>query len=438
MKVTREKTENSQTYLTIEMDQAALEESIEKAYRRLVQKNRVPGFRPGKTPRAVFERYFGRQRLLEEAYEQLVPEAYDRAVKEQEIEAIARPQIEITQAEPLVFKAIVPLKPTIKLGEYRQVRIPEEAPRDIAGKDVDDVIEALRHQQATWEPADREVLPGDLVALDIWSEVEDKPFINQKSGQYQPKTGADFPVPGFAEQIIGMKRDEEKEFVLKFADDDARTEYAGKEAKFKIRLNEVKQEILPELNDDFAKAASAANPTVESLRDKIAANLKARAEEDTRSAFQDKTIETVSEQSQVEFPEILVVNEIHNLIDQRFRTREQLEAYMKAVNKTEEELHQELHDELQPLALKRVKRGLVLGKIAEEEKIEVSPAEIDAETERMLASLGSDREKLQKTLNTPEVRESVADRLLTSKTIERLIEIVRGQSEATTEKEDAK
>jgi FKBP-type peptidyl-prolyl cis-trans isomerase (trigger factor) len=132
------------------------------------------------------------------------------------------------------------------------------------------------------------------------------------------------------------------------------------------------------------------------------------------------------------------VNEIHHLIDQRFRTREQLEAYMRAVNKTEEELHQELHDELQPLATTRVKRGLVLGKVAEEEKFEVSAAEVDADIERMVKSAGSEAEKLQNTLNTPEVRESIADRLLTNKTVDRLLEIARGQTEAPSEKEDAK
>src|SRR3972149_2210547 len=148
MKVTREKTENSQTYLTIEMEAAEVEESVEKSYRRLVQKRRVPVFRPGKAPRPVFERYVGRQALLEEAFEDLVPEAYDRALKEQEIEAIARPQIEITQTEPLVFKAIVPLKPTVKLGEYREVRIPAAATREIAEQHADALVEALRHAQA--------------------------------------------------------------------------------------------------------------------------------------------------------------------------------------------------------------------------------------------------------------------------------------------------
>jgi trigger factor len=436
MKVTREKTENSQAYLTVEIDPAELEDSVERSFRRLVQVKRIPGFRPGKTPRSVFERHFGRQSLLEEAYELLVPEAYKKALAEQSIEAIASPQLEITQTEPLIFKAIVPLKPTVTLGDYNQVRVAPETPREVSDTDVDGVIDALRHQQATWEPAEREVQSGDMVSIDISSEIEGKPYIEQKNGQYHAKAGSEFPLPGFAEQLIGMKPGEEKEFTLKFAPEDARKEYAGKDGKFKVKLLNLKQEKLPELNDDFAKSASPENPTLAALRERVMTTLKQRAQTDAENAFHEKVMEAVTSQAQAEFPELLVTNEIHRLIDQRFRTREQFEAYMRAVNKTEEAIHQEMHDELQPLAVTRVKRGLILGKIAEAEKVAVADSEIDAETERMLASLGTEREKLEKTMKTPEARESISDRLLTDKTVERLLAIARGEAEQ--KKEESK
>ncbi len=434
MKVTKDKVENSLAYLTVEMDPSEVEASMEKTYRKLVRTKKVPGFRIGKTPRAIFERYYTRQSLLEDALDILVPEAYRNAVKEQEIEPIADPQIQVTQTEPVVFKAVVPLKPVIKLGDYKSIRIAQEPPKEITEQDIDNVIEAFRHEHATWEPVEREVRSGDMLTLDIWSEVEGKPYINQKSAQYQANAGADFPVKGFAEQLIGMKKDEEKEFKLSFAADDARKEFAGKEAQFKIRINEIKEEKLPELNDELAKIIDAESDTVTKLREKVASRLKEQAAEKAKTEYEDKVIGEVTAQAQVEFPEILTDTEIHRLINQRFRTRQQFEDYMNAVGKTEEEVHEELHAELHDLAETRVKRSLVLGQIADEEKIEVTAAEIDADIEKMLeGSSGESRESTSKLLNRPEFRETISDRLLSRKVIDRLLAIARGEAEANKE-----
>jgi len=425
MKVTKEKTENSQAYLTVEMDPTEVEESMEKSYRKLVQTKRVPGFRVGKTPRAIFEKYYSRKNLLEDALDDLVPEAYRKAVKEQELEPIANPQIEVTQTEPVVFKAVVPLKPTVKLGDYRQIRVTPDAPRETGDKEIDEVIERLRHSNATWEPVTRGVKSGDLLTLDIASDVEGKPFINQKGAQFQAATGTTFPVAGFSEQLVDMKKDEEKEFDIHFPADDPRTDYAGKAVKFKVKVNEAKEEKMPEVNDDFAKQIGQELATAAALRERIAAQLKEQATEDARLAFEDKVIEAAVEQSQIEFPEILTDSEIHNLIDQRFRTRQEFESYIKATGKTEEQLHTELHEELESVAKARVRRSLMLGKVADEEKIEVAPSEVDADIERMLKNAENNREALSKSLNTPEVRESIQQRLLTRKTVERLTEIAK-------------
>ena len=437
MKVTKEKTENSQAYLTVEMDPAEVEESMEKSYRKLVQTRRVPGFRKGKTPRAIFEKYYSRQNLLEDALDDLVPEAYKKAVKEQELEPIATPQIELTQTEPVVFKAIVPLKPTVKLGDYKKIRATPIPPNETGEKEIEEVVERLRHSNATWEPATREVKSGDLLSLDIASDVEAKPYINQKGAQFQANAGATFPLAGFAEQLMGLKKDEEKEFELQFPADDARTDYAGKTAKFKVKVNEIKEEKLPEVTDEFAKQMGEEFPTVAALREKVASNLKEQAAENARLAFEDKVLEQAVEESQIEFPEVLTDSEIHNLIDQRFRSRQEFEQYMKATGKTEEQLHQELHEELEPVAKIRVRRSLMLGKIADEEKIEVAATEVDSDIERMLKSAGTNQEALSKSLNTPEVRESIQQRLLTRKTVERLLEIAKSE-ETETKKEESK
>ncbi len=220
MKVIKEKTENSQAFLTIEMEPAEIEESLEEAYHRVVKKAKIPGFRQGKAPRAILERYIGRESLFEDAVNHLVPQACERAIREQEIEAIAQPQIEIAQTEPLRFKAVVPLKPRVKLGDYRHIEVTPQPAETVAESDIDAVIEQLRHQQATWEPVERGIEFSDLAVLDLWSSIGGKPYFNREGVQYQVSGELTFPAPGFAEQLLGMKKDEEKEFKLQFPSDD--------------------------------------------------------------------------------------------------------------------------------------------------------------------------------------------------------------------------
>ena len=197
MKVTREKTESRQAFLTIEMEPAELKESLEKSYKRLAKRASIPGFRKGKAPRAVLERYLGKGNVLEDALNDLIPEAYEKALKEQQLEAIARPQVEITQTDPVIFKAVVSLAPTIELGDYRKIRIKSEK-AEVSKEDVSATIEQIRHQHSTWEPVERVVASGDLAVLDIESNVDGKPFINQEGAQYQVFRDSPFPAPGFA------------------------------------------------------------------------------------------------------------------------------------------------------------------------------------------------------------------------------------------------
>ncbi len=425
MKVTREKTENSQAFLTIEMEPAEVEESLEKSYYRLVGKAKIPGFRKGKAPRAILERYLGKENLLEDALNHLLPEAYEKAIKEQEIEAIAQPQIEIAQTDPVVFKATIPLKPTIELGDYGSIRLTPE-PVQVIEDDTNSTIEQLRHGHATWEPVERQVALGDLVSLDVQSNIEDEPFINQKEAQYQVLSDLPFPAPGFAEQLLGMKRDEEKEFKLQFPLDYPRRDLVGKEASFEVRVTEIKQEKLPELNDEFAKQIDPEFENLDSLREKVSANLRLNAEERARMDFEERVIEAVVDCAQLEYPPVLVEAEINRLVDERTkygqRGTQSLEEYLSSINKTEEELREELY----PLAVKRVTGSLVLEKVAEEEKVEVNDSEIKAEIENLTKGAGEGKDELEKFLNTPRSRESIKQRLIIRKTIQRLVEIAEG------------
>jgi len=427
VKVTREKTENSQAFLSIEMEPAEVEEALRKSYNRLVKKANIPGFRKGKAPREILEQYVGKESLLEDALNTLIPQSYEKAIKEQQIEAIAHPSIEIAQTDPVVFKATVPLKPTIKLGDYHQIQVTEE-PVEVTEDDISSVIEQLRYQHAVWEPVERPADFEDLVILDIDSSIGDEPFINQKGVQYQVLHDLPFPAPGFAEQLVGMRRDEDKEFKLHFPPDYPRAELAGKEPLFKVRIAEIKQRILPELNDEFAKEVNPDFKTVDSLRERVSADLRLKAEEKARMDFEEQVIDAVVDLAEVEFPPILVELEVDGLLNEQSRRLQMggrgLEQYLKSINKTEEELREELH----PVATKRVARSLVLGKIVEEEKIEVDDSEIDAEIENMLKSITENKDKLQESLNTPQGRESIKQMLLTRKTVQRLIEIAKGSA----------
>jgi len=440
LKVTNEKIENRQAFLSIEMESAEVEQSVEECYHRLVKKTKIPGFRKGKAPREVVERYLGKDSLREEALDDLIPKAYKKAVEEQKLEPIARASIEITQNDPLVFKAVVPLQPTVELGDYLSIRITPK-PIEVSDDDVDALIDRLRHQRANWEPVERAAGFNDMAILDIESHIEDKPFINQQGAQYLITENSTFPTPGFAEQLVGMKKDEEKEFQLQISPEHPKKEMAGKDVFFKIKVTEIKQESLPELDDEFAKGIDPEFQTMDSLRERISADLKQRAEEKVETELQDQAMEAAAELAQVEYPPILEEAEIDQLINQRLRRWQKagnnLEEYLESIHKTEEEIR----EELSPVAAKRTVWSLVLGEIAEKEKIKVKKSEIDAEIERTVEGVAENsRAELSKLLNTPQSRMSIEQRFLTQKTMQRLMEIAKGSntSSETPEKEEEK
>jgi trigger factor len=423
MKATREKEENRQVFLRIELEQPEVDKALEQAYRRLVKKANIPGFRQGKAPRAVLERYIGKDGLLEDALNSLLPEVYEQALKEENIEAIANPQIEVVQAEPVVFTAVVPLKPAVELGDYKSIKLePEKA--EVTKEEVDNVIEQVRRQHGTWEPVERPVAFEDLVVMDVESTVEDKPFINQPGAQYQVMPNQPLPTPDFAERLIGMKVGEEKEFKLKLPEDYSQPEFAGKEASFKVKINEVKQQQLPKLDKEFAQLVSPDLKTMAALRKRLTSNLSIQAEQKAREAFEEKVLDAVVNLSKVEFPPVLVDSELERLMEQQARWMQEsglnLEEYLSRTNKTEEEMR----EELRPVAAKRVARSLVLGKVAEAEKVEVTDDEITAELEKLVQG-SENKTEMKERANLPQVRGSMEQMLATQKTVQRLVDIAR-------------
>jgi len=425
LKITKEKEENRQAYLTVELEPAEMEEALQDSYKKLARQAEIPGFRKGKAPRAVVERHLGRSRLVEEAVNKLVPQAYEQALKEQEIEPFAQPDIELTQAEPVIFKATVPLEPTVELGDYQSIRMTPE-PVEVTDEKVNSVLEELRHQYATWEPVDRPLAYNDLAVIDISGKVDEKPYVQKIGAQYQVLKDSASPAPGFADQVVGMKKGDEKEFTLGFPDDYANNEVAGKEGIFKVKLTEIKEEKLPEMNDEFAAQVSPEFNTVKSLREETLKRLQQNAEEQSRMDFEEKLINAVVEQAQVEYPPILVEMEINRILNEQNRRLQMsgggMDEYLKSINKTEEQLR----EELRPVSVKNVNASLVLGRITEAEKVEVTEEDIDKGIDGMTGNTAEDkREDLRKLLDNPQTRQSLKQSLISRKTVDRLAEIAK-------------
>jgi trigger factor len=439
LKVTKEKVENCQAYLTIEMEPAEMEDGMQHAYQRVVQKTDIPGFRRGKAPRAVFERTLGRSRLLEEALDRLVPQAYQQALKEQAIEPYAQPELQIKQADPLIFNAVVPLMPVVELGDYRSIRMQPEA-GDIKEENINAVIEEFRHQHATWESAERSLDYNDMAVIDINGDVEDKPYVKQAAAQLQVTKDLASPAPGFAAQIVGMKKGDEKEFDISFPADYPHKTAAGKEGHFKVKLHEIKEEKLPELNDDFVAQVSPDLKNLDALREEVAKSLRLRSEERARMDFEEKLINAVVAQAQVEYPPVLVDLEINRILNEQTRqlqlTGQGMDQYLKSINKTAEQLQ----EDMRPVAKKNVTAALVLGKISGEEKIDVTKADIENGINNMTQNVADDKkDEFRKLLDSPRTRESLEQSLKTRKTIERLAEIAKNTQGIKQEtKEEAK
>lgn len=421
MKVSSEKLGNCQVSLKVEAEASELEKSLDEAYHRLVSRVSIAGFRKGKAPRALLERHVGKNTLLSEALERLVPQLYEQAVEAEKIEPIAAGQIELIQNEPLVFKAVVPLKPEVKLGEYHNIKLKPE-PVKIAKQDIEAAIENLRQEHAVLLPVERPVQPGDFVTIDIEASVEGKPFLNHKDLLYEVDSNSSFPLTGFATSLLGLNKKEEKTFSLKIPADYSIKEFCGKECPFKVMVTEIKEKQLPEVDDDFAQSCGYADLT--QLREQMGTYLRDAAEGKSRRELEQKVIDAVAELSQVDYPPILEDSEIDGFLRDEARRLgyREVEDYLKRINRTEEEVSQRLR----PAAKMRVTNTLVLDKVVVEEKIEISSSEVDNRVEEILKK-AEDKEKMRKFLAVSQVRQSIEQSLRQEKTLQRLVQIASGK-----------
>lgn len=432
MKIVEQKEEKRQVLVTVELDEKDLEGSLAKAYKKVAKKVDIPGFRKGKAPRDILDNYVGKDAVLEEALDEALPEACENIIKEQKLEVFAQPTVELIEKDPVKFKAIVPLPPVVELGDYKAVKS-KEAKVKVAEKEIESTIEELRNQRATWEPVEREAKLEDMAVLDVTATLKDsedgKPFVDYKQAQYPMKVDAIYPMPGFAEQLVGLKKGEEKEFSLTFPEDYDQKEMAGKETNIKVALHEVKEKKLPEVTDEFAKEIEPEVEDLKALKAKIKESIKLKMEEANKQEFEENLVSEAIKLSKIEYPPVLEEFELQNVINQHLqrlssmmRTKEDFE---KAVTK---EYVEELKEKYQPVAEKRVTQSLLLNKIAVEEKIEVTDEEISEEIEKLTADAGEKQKEQKEALSTQEIKGRIKDMLATEKILDILKEAAKNNN----------
>ena len=439
MKVSTDRIEGSQVVLNIEVDPEEMEKAVRKAYQRIGAKTTVPGFRKGKAPASMLERYFGRETLVEDAAEHLLPEVYEKAIEEHEVDAIAQPEVEVIQLDPLSFKATVAVSPTVELGDYHEIRLAAD-PVTLDESEVAETLERLRFAQAPWEPVERAAKSGDLLSIEVEGSVDGEKIIEEKEGWYHLSPDTPMALPGFAEQLEGAEKGETREFTLTLPSQYG--QHGGQDCDFRVLVNEVKEKNLPDLDDEFAKSLGQGLETLDAVKEKIAADLTARKEQDARDALEERAIKALVDLAKLDFPDIMVRHEIDRLVDERRRyvgERESLQEYLDSIGKTEEEFRAEFR----PMAERIVIRSLAVQKLAEIEGVEVSDADVDAEVEKMMQRASD--ESLRQFFTSASTRESIGRQLHIRKSIDRLVEIATSDeaapvadevSEAPTTKEE--
>lgn len=422
MKVSTEKIPESQVLMTIEVEPERLDDAREKALRKLSPKAKVPGFRAGKAPAAMVRRYFGEERILDEALDSLVPIIYREAVEADEsIDPIARPKLVVETTEPLVVKATIPVRPTIDLGDYRAVRVKVE-PVVVEDTRVEETLRLLRKRAATLEPIERELAWNDVARIDIKGMVGEELLVEQQDVEIQLLEERDVLFPGFEEALLSHKKGETVEFDLMVPEEAMSEKFAGKEGHFVVGITETKEEILPELDEEFTKQVGEGYDTVDALRDRVREDILKSLEEQQNNRYHDEILNDLVERATIEFPPVMAEAEVDRMLHDQaghIEKGDDLERYLAGIGKTEEEVRAELH----PIAEIRLRRSLVLSEVTESEHIEVSGDDIALEIEKMTSSAGAQGEQLRKLFSTDDARATVRRNLLTRKTLEKLVEI---------------
>ena len=397
MSIKIEKTENNnELKLEFTIEAKKFDEGMKKVYAKSAKYFNIPGFRKGKAPMAIVEKQYGPEIFYEDTFNEVVPEEYERELKENNIEAVSRPEIEVKQmgkGQDLIFTAVLQTKPEVKLGKYKGIEL-KKIEYNVTDEDIEHELGHMADRNSRLVTVeDRPVENGDITVIDFEGFVDGVAFEGGKAENHELTIGSNTFIPGFEDQIIGMKTGEEKDINVKFPEEYFSEELKGKDATFKVKLHEIKKKELPELNDDFAKDTSEFD-TLEELKKSIKEKLEEENKNKAKYETEDAAIKAVSDATEVEIPSGMIETEIDNMV-RDIETRlsyqgMQLDQYLEMMGKSMEDFRKEYEEQ----AKTSVKTRLTLEAIEKAEKIEPSDEEVDKKLKEMAAMYGKKEDEL--------------------------------------------
>jgi len=402
-----EKLEKSRVAIEVTVDAEEFEAAVAKAYLKMRNKINVPGFRRGKAPRKMVEKMYGEEVFFADAADEALPDAYAKAIESEKLDTIGYPEIDLVgdvTKEGFTFRATVAVYPDVKLGEYKGVSAPKEEV-NVTDDDVMERVNSMRERNSRLVSVDREAQKGDTAVIDFEGFLNGEPFDGGKGENHELELGSGSFVPGFEDQVIGMKAGEEKDIDITFPED-YHKDLAGKAVVFKVKCSEVKVKELPELDDEFAKDVSEFD-TIKELKDDIKKQIEADREKAVRVAYENALIEKVADTIDCEIPDILVEEQCKRFLEE-FKSRIMAQGipydqYKKMTGMNEEKF---MEDGREP-ALRQVKMDLAISQIIDQEKLEATDEEIEEEYKKLSGYYGMDVEMVKKYLDTGAVRTQV-------------------------------
>ena len=421
VKVENIKDKANEVKLEFTVEAQKFEEAIQDVYKKNAKYFNIPGFRKGKAPFKMVEKAYGIQIFYEDAFNEIAGEAYVKGLEDNKIEAVSKPEIDIKQIEAgkdLIFTAVVQTKPEVTLGDYKGIEL-KKVEYNVTDKDVEHELEHIaEHNARLVAVEDRPVEKGDTVVIDFEGFVDGKAFEGGKAENHELEIGSGKFIPGFEDQIVGMKIDEDRDIKVTFPEEYPAKELEGKEATFKIKLHEIKKKELPEINDEFAKDASEFD-TLEDWKKSIREKQEKANESKAKFEMEDAAIETVCKNAKVDIPSGMIETQLDNMekdISSRLNYQGMnLDQYLQMIGKTKKEFR----DENKEQAEKQVKTSLVLEAIMKDAKVEVTEEEIDAKIKEMAEMYGQKEEEVKQ---NPELRKYVEESLKSEKTIHYIVD----------------
>lgn len=374
--------------IEIKVEGKEWEEALDKAFKEANKKAKIDGFRPGHAPKEVFIKKYGEQSLYMDAAEAVVDGAYEKMLKENEKnleDLVARPDVQVKDinGKGVTFNFILTMRPEVKLGDYKKINVKREKAK-VTAEEIEDTIENIRHRYAEDVLKDGEIKDGDVAVIDFDGFVDGVAFEGGKGENYSLKIGSGTFIPGFEEQLIGLKSGDEKDVEVTFPEDYHAEDLKGKKATFKVKVHEVKEVKVPELDKDFFEDLGMEGvDTKEKLEAKISESILTNKESELENKYIDELLEAAAKDTEVDIPEVMIDDELERMISQYdSHLRSQgitLEQFYKFTNSDEEALK----SQMRPEAARRVKHRLMLEEIAKQEKIEISDEEANKEAERL-------------------------------------------------------